>query len=354
VIAAACAPAVEAALTAPLTIVIGPGDAGKTTLVTALANALFERGFTVGIVDADVGQSVLGPPTTVGLGRVARPLQRPGDAELIAMAFVGTTSPAANLTGTVVATGRMVARARAHGLERVLVDTGGLLAGDLGRALKQAKIDLLDPDLVVCLERHGECETVVRPYRAVSRPQVVRLAPSPAARTRSAETRRRFREEALGRYFAASRRTIVDLRNVVLKRPALFAGQPVNVESLREISAAIGRDIIWGEHRDGDVAVLTATALTTSDARELARRLGAGSVVMYALDDVVGALAGLDDAAGDTIGLGIVRAIAIDPPSLELETPVAPDAIAVVTIGRAKFSRSDGSHQRGPSGPPLT
>lgn len=337
----AWAPAVEAALTGPLTIVIGPGDAGKTTLVTALANALFARGFSVGIVDADIGQSVLGPPGTVGLGRVGRPLRHPGDAELTAMAFVGTTSPAANLTGTVAATGRMVARARAQGLTRILVDTGGLIAGDLGRALKQAKIDLLDPDVVVCLARGRECESVLRPYGAVSRPRVVRLTPSPAARRRSAETRRRYREEALAHYFAGSRRTIVGLGAVVLKRPALFAGQPVSAESLREISAVIGHEIIWAEHRDGDIAVLAATALTASEARELARRLGTGSVAVYVLDDLVGALAGLDDPAGETVGLGIVRAVAIDPPSLELETPVAPDAIAVVTIGRAKFLPSD-------------
>jgi len=62
VIDSAWTPALDAASAAPLTVVIGPGDAGKTTLVTALANALFDRGFSVGIVDADVGQSVLARP----------------------------------------------------------------------------------------------------------------------------------------------------------------------------------------------------------------------------------------------------------------------------------------------------
>src|SRR5438046_8754780 len=89
----------------------------------------------------------------------------------------------------------MVTRARAQGIARVLVDTGGLIAGDLGRTLKQAKIDLLDPDLVICLARGGECEAVLRPYRVAARPRIVRLAPSPAARSRNAETRRRYRSE---------------------------------------------------------------------------------------------------------------------------------------------------------------
>jgi len=337
VIDAAWAPAVDAASTAPLTIVIGPSDAGKTTLVTALANVLFDRGFSVAIVDADVGQSVLGPPTTVGLGRVNRRMERPGDAELIAMAFVGTTSPAANLTGTVVATGRLVARARAHGIARVVVDTGGLIAGDLGRALKQAKIDLLDADLVVCLERSDECETVLRPYRATARPRVVRLTPSAAARPRNPEMRRRYRDDAFARYFAGSRRIVLDLRSVVLKRPALFVGEPLSAEKILEASAVVGDDVIWAERRHGDTAVLTRTALTATATRQLSRVFESGPVVAYAIDDLVGALAGLDNAAGETTGLGIVRALAIDPPSLALETPVAPDTIAVVTIGRAKF-----------------
>ncbi len=330
-------PALDAASAAPLTVVIGPGDAGKTTLVTALANALFDRGFSVGIVDADVGQSVLGPPTTVGLGRVTRALQHPGDADLIAMAFVGATSPAANLTGTVVATGRMVTRARAQGIARVLVDTGGLIAGDLGRTLKQAKIDLLDPDLVICLARGGECEAVLRPYRVAARPRIVRLAPSPAARSRNAETRRRYRDEALARYFAGSQRIVLDLRSVVLKRPALFAGEPLNPAKLAEAAAAVGHDITWAERRDSDTAVLAETALTANAAHRLSPIFGGGPVVAYALDDLIGTLAGVDDAAGETTGLGIVRSIGIDPPSLELETPVAPATIAVVTIGRVKF-----------------
>ena len=334
---AAWAPAVDAASTAPLTIVIGPSDAGKTTLVTELANALFDLGFSVGIVDADVGQSALGPPTTVGLGRVTRRLQRPGDAELIAMAFVGATSPAANLVGTVAATGRMVARARDQRIDRVVLDTGGLIAGDLGRTLKQAKIDLVDPDLIVCLQRADECETVLRPYRATARPRVVRLAPSPAARSRNAEMRRRYRDEAFARYFAGSRRIVLDLRSVVLKRPALFGGEALRSEKVQEASAVIGDDIMWAERRHDDIAVLTRTALTAIATRQLSRVFATGPVVAYAFEDLVGALAGLDNVTGETIGLGIVRTLAVDPPSLALETPVAPETIAVVTIGRAKF-----------------
>ncbi len=46
-------------------LLLGAADTGKTSLVLALANELSAQR-PVGIVDADIGQSHIGPPTTVG------------------------------------------------------------------------------------------------------------------------------------------------------------------------------------------------------------------------------------------------------------------------------------------------
>ena len=59
-------PVLEAVRRARVTMVVGASDTGKTTLTAYLAGALAARGETVAVVDADVGQSEIGPPTTVG------------------------------------------------------------------------------------------------------------------------------------------------------------------------------------------------------------------------------------------------------------------------------------------------
>ena len=46
-------------------LVLGASDTGKTTLVETLAGKLAEAG-PVAVVDADIGQSHIGPPATVG------------------------------------------------------------------------------------------------------------------------------------------------------------------------------------------------------------------------------------------------------------------------------------------------
>src|SRR6266481_3255971 len=157
--------ALEAAARARVTLILGTSDTGKTFLTARLAAALAARGERVAVVDADVGQSEIGPPTTVGLGRVSGALARLGDAEVIALEFVGDTSPVRYIRETADATGRLVRRALDAGFERVLVDTGGLVEGPLGLALKRAKVRAADPDLVLVLQRREESEPIERALR---------------------------------------------------------------------------------------------------------------------------------------------------------------------------------------------
>jgi polynucleotide 5'-hydroxyl-kinase GRC3/NOL9 len=337
VIAPEWEPAVDAAMAAPLAMLVGESDAGKTTLVTALANALLARGHAVGIVDADLGQSEIGPPTTVGLGRVTAPIGRPSEAELVALHFVGATSPAAGLAASLVAARRMVDRARAEGFARILVDTSGLVAGELGRTLKQAKIDLLEPDLVVALQRGRECEPILGAYAGAARPLVLRLPALGTPRGRSQEDRRRYRARALRAYFAGAREATLDLGRVVLRTPPLFAGVPLSAGELAAAGETVGRRLVWGERRDRDVLLVSVDRLSESEARALTGWFDTGAVVHWALADLVGALAGLDSRDRQTLGLAVVRGM--DPAGRQLRvlTPVPPEAIASATICRERF-----------------
>jgi polynucleotide 5'-hydroxyl-kinase GRC3/NOL9 len=270
---------------APMTMVIGASDTGKTTLVTKLAGALTARGFSVGVVDADLGQSEIGPPTTIGLGRVTGALEQLAQAEVVALHFVGVTSPAANLLGAVIGARRMLDRAKVLGLQRVVVDTSGLVAGSLGRTLKQAKIELLDPDLVVCLEQADECEHVVSAYAAGGRPTILRLPASGRARQRSAEDRRRHRQDRLDDYFRAARSVALGLDRVTVRFPG---GAPLDPEQ--------------------------ATA------------------------QAEGALVGLENTSRATLGLGRVRGIDVSKRVIHIDTCVPEAEVAAVLIGREKYS----------------
>ncbi len=256
-------------------LVLGESDTGKTSLVTRLANEALGQGLRVGIVDADVGQSEIGPPTTIALGRVERPIQRPAEATRLALHFVGATSPAANLLSVVVGTRKMLDRALVAGFDRVLIDTSGLVAGELGQRLKHAKIDLVEPNLLVCLQRDAECEPILRRYDAAARPRVARLPPLAEVTRRSPAERRLRRQRAFAAYFAGARAVELHLERVFFRA--------AGVEGI-----------------------------------------------------AAGTLVGLEDAGRETLGLG--RVLAVHGTRLTVETPVGPERVAAVVLGRDKYT----------------
>lgn len=328
--------ALAAARAARVTLLLGESDTGKTSLAAWLAAALLGTGDSVAVVDADLGQSEIGPPTTVGLGRPRAGFARLGDAEFDGLCFVGATSPRDHVAETVLATRRMTDRARALGVERVIVDTSGLVQGERGRALKQAKDDLIAPDLVVCLQRDGECEPILRPYAGGRAPRILRLAPAPAARRRSAEARRLHRERALGAYFAGARAVTLDLDRVVLREPALYAGPALSAREMEALAAGLDDAVLWAERRGAEVAVVTPGRLRASQLRDFAAAHPTTPLVDHALDDFQDALAGLDAASRETVGLGIVRAVDFVKRIMVVETPVAEATIAAVRLGRLR------------------
>jgi polynucleotide 5'-hydroxyl-kinase GRC3/NOL9 len=274
-------PALEAAERARVTLILGTNDTGKTSLTARLAGALAARGERIAVVDADVGQSEIGPPTTVGLGRVTGMLARLGDAELLALEFVGDTSPVRYIRETAEATGRLVRRALDAGFDRVFVDTGGLVAGPLGLALKRAKVRAVDPDVVLVLQRQSESEAIARALESAPRPRVVRLVPSPAVARRTATRRREHRERALRAYFARADRVALAIARV-------------------PVTDRRGRPVTSIEH-----------------------------------DTLVGVLG----ATGETLGIGRVRAWDAERGEIVIETPVAAGRIAALVAGRATWQQ---------------
>ncbi len=329
--------AVARAREARVILVIGETDTGKTSFTTYLADTLVRAGLSVGVVDADLGQSDIGPPTTVGLGRLHPPVERLAEAEVVGLYFVGSTSPQGHLLPTVLGTRAMTLRALQLGLDRVIVDTSGLVQGEMGRLLKQHKIDLVAPDLVLCLQRNGECEHILRPYGAGGPPALMRLASSGATRRRSQEERRQHRERSLMAYFADARQVTLDLGRVILRQPALYIGQPLPPRQVEDVAALVDDLVLWAERRGSELVLVTPDPLKEPQVRQIQKRHEDLGLVNYSLDDFQNVLAGLDDARRETLGLGVVRSIDFAKQTMVIETPVPGGQIVAIPMGPHKL-----------------
>jgi len=260
-------PALHAAARARVTVIVGESEAGKTSLTAWLAGELARAGDRVAVVDADLGQSEIGPPTTVGLGRIRGPVTRLADAEFLALEFVGATSAARCLRQTALATARLVDRARALGFERILVDTSGLVAGDFGRALKRLKIDAVRPDLLVLVQRAGECEHIARAYEAAGAPIIVRVAALPSPTRRTPTVRRLHRERALAAALAGAADVAVPGNRLITTSGEIVTATPDLVDTLVAVRAADGAVLGLGWVKQvGEAMVTIATAVPPAEA----------------------------------------------------------------------------------------
>src|SRR5207237_3766645 len=120
---------------------------------------------------------------------------------LDAMYFVGATSPQGQLLPLVVGAGRLLARARASGADLVVADTSGLVSGVYGQLLKYHKIELLQPDVVIGLQRGEELGPLLGIIQRFFDAEVVAVPVAPEIRCVSVEERARNREVAFARYF---------------------------------------------------------------------------------------------------------------------------------------------------------
>jgi polynucleotide 5'-kinase involved in rRNA processing len=185
-------------------LLLGAVDTGKTTFGVELARRAGMAGIPTAIVDADIVQSTVGPPTTVGLkyfdstSDTAREAMRMADG----LGFVGSLIPKGHLLPLVTSTAKLVSKAKQAGSRLVIVDTTSLVSGLYGQTLKFFKMDLVMPDFVVAFERGGELEPLVGMAQRFTPAEVMELGVSSDVTMRSVEERMAFREQQFASYFS--------------------------------------------------------------------------------------------------------------------------------------------------------
>ncbi len=225
-------------------IMLGAVDVGKTTAATALAIAALRAGRQAAVVDTDTGQSSLGPPATVGLGILRRPVRHMSEIPLVAACFIGDTSPAALYSYLIDGAVRLIARAQAQA-QVIVVDTTGWVEGTAAVAAKVAKIAHIRPRHVIAIQRTVEVEPILA---RLPRSLVVhRLRPPRNVRRRSRDERRAFREQRFAQYFAAARQVTLDVTALPGDRPVRYAGRRISpARVLSEIPPRVLRHLLVG------------------------------------------------------------------------------------------------------------
>ena len=184
-----------------IAIILGATDTGKSTLAKFLIFNLCKRGLKVALVDADIGQSFLGPPATIGFSvfksdSVWEVVLSPPE-----IFFVGSTTPEGHFPIHLKGVKKMVDKAPSYGAEVIIVDTTGFILGEAGIELKRKKIDLLSPRFLIALQKSDEIEPLLQLYEGNHFHKILRLPLSDQVKPKSLEERRINRTNKFREYF---------------------------------------------------------------------------------------------------------------------------------------------------------
>ncbi|MFZ5447401.1 MAG: Clp1/GlmU family protein [Thermodesulfobacteriota bacterium] len=350
-------------------MVLGAPDTGKSTLCRYLVYRAFISGHRVALMDLDLGQSHLGPPAALGLALF--PPHRPGDevATPEALYFIGQTSPLGAILEVVVGCRVLVDQAWARGCKRVVVNTSGLVQGAGALILKRAEAELLQPSLILGLQRSRELEPLLRGLGSAALPKDSAMTPPPMvggdwgegeitptptllpqdagsreitgwpilhlpvsyrAIRRGPEERRLYREMRFRHYFQKARRQMLPWRRLIWDGQPWGRGDPLKPETLEHFRQELGVKPLYGESQGRRAVLLLVEAPEVNRQKNSLENQDWGQVHWLTWPSLHWRLIGLLDGGRRTLGLGLILPGVWDPETLAIWTPLDKPALLCV------------------------
>jgi polynucleotide 5'-hydroxyl-kinase GRC3/NOL9 len=312
-------------------VVLGDVDTGKTTFVTWLCNELHTKEGRVSIVDADVGQSDVGPPTTIGMAIIDRNISNLSSLDPQALYFVGSISPEGHMLEMIVGTRQMIKKGIQAGAKRVVVDTTGLIHGSIGAALKIAKIrNIGEQAYIIGIQRNREIEHILKPFNMIKdRYRIVRLPVPNSVKITSKEMRSNIRAQRFAKYFKDAVELNISFTQIATTKTPFLSGQKLKPNELRYYERMLDEIVIYGEQ------ISTGKYLVLGDKVD---NIKDTTIIQATPEDFHQLIVGLIDAHDNLLGLGIIQDISFNKEKIRIKTPVRSEKdIVVLEFGQYRY-----------------
>jgi len=253
-------------------LILGASDTGKTTLTMSLAEQLACHQ-PIGIVDADIGQSHIGPPATVGWAVVDKSAvcladKPPLDFSKLAVSgisFVGHVTPVGHLlqlTAAIVQGVQQLSKVT----ELIIIDTPGLISGPAAAALWWAVQQILKPRLILAVQRQDELSGIISGLKSFDL-QIERIESPPKLPIKSPQERQSYRKSQFVKYFRDAGLYNISLADIAVQPGRNLTGESfinrlVALRNQKGMDVALG--LITGWQQEGHVMAIKAPPLDIS------------------------------------------------------------------------------------------
>lgn len=321
-------------------MVVGAVDTGKTRFCFELCMAALEAGVPTAIVDADVGQSEVGAPGTVGMAMIEKPVESLSDIKPRRLYFVGATSPAEHLLECAIGTKKMVDAALGLGAKLVVVDTTGLVGGWLGRKLKTYKIDLVRPGYLIGIEKKHEIDHLLIPFARVATMKVKRVASPEQAKRKLTEFRTAKRRWNYNKHFADSHGHLIRMDDVSLWNTWLGTGRPMKWQFVKFIEDALKCPVLHVEVTGRGIYIVSERPCSMNNRTALEEEFKTANILSVTGQTFQNVLVGLADENANTISVGLLQAIDFKQRYLFVISPIKTvSPVRIVQFGTIRVNK---------------
>jgi len=314
----------------------GDVDTGKTTFVTYLANLFYQWGRRTGILSTDLGQ---GFPGLITLYQLETPIIDMAEITPTDAFFVGSTTPNCFENRVMIGTQSMLKKAESLGIEALFVDTTGWVYGFKARELKKSLIQLIQPDLLIVVERERELEHLIRPF--LNSKIIHRMPVSPKIRYRDRTDRKFLRESMLSKQLSGSDTITFHFKEINFLNSFLNTGEIVSGALSEKINEIIGSVPKYVELCQ-DVIIIVEdpeTPITENMIEKFQEEFSHLTILIMNAKIIENVLVGLQDFQNKFLGYGVVINIDFFKHLITIYTPVSKENIASIQFGSFKVTQ---------------
>ena len=315
-------------------VVLGGVDVGKSSFSAFLTNFCLERGLRVAVIDGDIGQADVGPPSCVSLALIKRRVVSLRELSPDSMRFIGIDSPGTVKHLVIWALHSLLDEAISRGVELIIVNTDGWISGPGAKDYKLTLIQALNPDTIVAIQRSNELEHIIRPlcWR-----KVIKLSSPKAAKRVPFEERKSLREAGYFRFLKGSK--VKTFKDVPLMYCHAFSGIPLPEELLSRISEIVDVPVTYAElSPEHLLVVVERDVMGIGEKVKVLRSVFNVGVVRVLKKGVErGLLVGLLKDGVECVAIGLLDSVNYKDRVIKVKTPYEGE-VAAIAVGRVKLS----------------
>jgi len=320
-------------------IVLGTVDSGKTSFCTYLINRLLREKKKVAILDGDLGQSDIGPPSTVAYTFVTKPLTDLFNLEAKNAFFVGVTSPNTAIDKVIEGLASLKKEISSSNPDFIVINTDGWVEGEEAVNYKIQLVKKLDPNVIFCIQQKDE----LTPFVNTLEKFITIVVDSPSAiKQRSREKRRSLRELGYMKYLRNAKVQSLPLSWLKIEENELFglSGTHENTKQARKMYELLGmKPLHFAELKDRICIVIGRRRWINEDNIKKAEEVAKKKIVVIRKGEEEGLLMASYNVERKFLGIGILQEVDYARKTLKIFTPVAKE-ISIVALGKVKLDKN--------------